>query len=125
MKTHNAPLTVAGVETADLGAASFNTGPYRLENFSWFSITGTVSGASALNGTLKLQASNDLGFDNGATITGVTNWVDLASSSQAITANGSVQWNYNGAGFRWLRVVYTRTAGSGTLLLRINAKGAV
>jgi hypothetical protein len=123
-RTINAAMTVAGSETGNL-EASFNTDPFRIENFDGFSLSAVVTGASSLDGTLKLQGSNDMGASagtGGAGIRGVTNWFDL-SGTETINANGIKAWNHTNAWFRWVRVVYTRVGGSGSLALRINAKG--
>ena len=51
-------------------------------------------------------------------------WVDIANSSQAITGGDKVMWNYQNAGFNYVRVVYTHASGDvGVDYLRINIKG--
>lgn len=65
-------------------------------------------------GTLKLQAANNLASPT---------WVDIADSSQAISAAGSFVWNINYVGFTTFRLVYTFTSGTGTLSALVCAKG--
>ena len=69
-------------------------------------------------GTLKLQMSNDIDAT-------VTDWEDIPGSSVAIAgAAGQQVYNYSNAPFRWVRVVYTATSGSGTLSKALfSAKG--
>lgn len=121
MRTANNALFSA----ASLGA-SFNSDPVRLENMTHFSAQIVITAASTLNGTFTLEGSNDAGQDvNGAgsAVTGLSNWTTIGSTSQAVTADGSVLYNIVDTSFRWIRVVWTRTAGSATATCRFNAKG--
>lgn len=123
MRVANAALTVASGATGDL-SASFNSDPFDVYAMTTIAIAATVSGSATLNGTIKLQASCDHGQRSGqAPPTGVTNWVDIAGTTSTITADGSTMWNLSGVGFKWLRAVYTRTAGTGTVAIRAHAKG--
>lgn len=69
-------------------------------------------------GSFKLQGSNDVGDS-------VTDWEDIPGSTLAVAgAAGTQMWNYTRSPFRWVRIVYTATSGSGTLSKMIfNAKG--
>lgn len=69
-------------------------------------------------GTFKLQASNDIDAT-------VTDWEDIPGSSVAVAgAAGQQVWNYTNAPFRFVRLVYTATSGSGTLSKALfSAKG--
>lgn len=91
-----------------------------------YSIQAYWSGGSGLTaGTFKLQASNDPG-DNGSGqgVSQPTHWTDVASSSQAISgASGSILYDVTECGYRWVRLVYTPSGGSGTLTANINTKG--
>lgn len=121
------------IERWDLSAsgdlsASFNSYPMRVDMFTLAAIQATISGSGSLNGTLKLQASNDAGVDLAnnpvpSQVTGLSNWSDIAGTTQTVTVDGSSMWNVADIGFRWLRVVYTKTAGTGTILIVGNAKG--
>lgn len=83
------------------------------QDFSFF-----AKWSSTPTGTFKLQSSNDLGDT-------VTDWEDIPGSSVAVAgAAGQQMWNYTRSQFRWVRLVYTATSGSGTLSKCIfNAKG--
>jgi hypothetical protein len=124
MRTVNSRMTVAGAQTGDL-SASFNTDPFSVGLRTSGAVQLVISGSAALNGTVKLQASNDPG-NNPMTgmqnVTGVSNWVDV-TLPQAITVDGASMIDIASMGYRWLRLVYTRTAGSGTIAITLNAKG--
>lgn len=121
MRTANSAIFTA----SSLGA-SFNSAPVRLENMTLFSAQIVVTGSAALNGTFTLEGSNDFGADPtgaGADVTGLSNWTTIGSTSQAVTADGSVLYNIVDPAFRWIRVVWTRTGGTATATARFNAKG--
>ena len=118
-------ITVAGAQTGSL-AASFNSDPFRVSSMIAAAVQAVVSGSAALDGTLKLQASCDVGsygLDGLIAASSIPNWTDITGTSQAITADGANMWNVDAIGFRWLRVAYTKTAGTGTLAISASAKG--
>lgn len=67
-----------------------------------------TGGAGNLVGSLKLQASNTTNMSP-------RDWVDVANSVQAVTASASHMWNDIDATFRFLRVVWTYTSGTGNI----------
>lgn len=87
--------------------ASFNSEPLRLLLAPSFNIQLAFSGTP--NGTLKLQSSADITHVPGE----IVNWDDIPDSSQAISASGTHTWNIN-ARYKWIRVVYTRSSGTGS-----------
>lgn len=65
-------------------------------------------------GTIKLQVS----------LTENTNdFVDLLDSQQTVNGAGKFMWNVTETNFDQIRLVYTFSSGSGTLNVRVNAKG--
>lgn len=78
--------------------------------------THTMTPATALAGTIKLQKNNEP-----ATLTPI--WFDIVSSSQAFSAAGSLNWALTDVGFRSLQAVVTTTSGTVLVSIRINAKG--
>lgn len=79
-------------------------------------------------GEFKLQGSNDAGSPNASQqphlYDGVSNWSDITSSVQAVSAAGDVLYNLSNLGYNFIRVVYTRTSGTGSLTVaRLNTKG--
>lgn len=118
------PVTTA----ADI-SVTVNTPPMLLANLAGFSYQAVLTGAPV--GTLKLQMSNDRGntTNNGqaasgsTTNAGVTNWTDITGSSFAVAAAGNWGWDYTLPGFRWVRLVYTATSGTGSMSVTFQAKG--
>lgn len=72
-------------------------------------------------GTFKLQASDDPVPQNGMPFSGIytaTNWTDVANSSQAVSAAGSIVWNVSDVMYNYVRVVYTDgSSGSSTAII--------
>lgn len=110
----------AYITSADMSAASITGAPINLESIYCYSIQIVVTGGPP-TGTLKLQMSNDLGTD--IIGTNITNWTDITGATIAVAAAGSFAFYVDAASYRWVRMVYTRTAGSGTLNARSNTKG--
>lgn len=76
-------------------------------------------------GTLYVQTSNDVGqtLPDG-TVGGITNWTTYTGSATAAGgAAGDFAWHIWATGFKWVRLAYLFTSGSGTLNARVNQKG--
>ena len=93
--------------TAQAMASSFNSSALLVYQCRESSIQLVFSG-SAPTGTFKLQSSDDLTF----TAADVSNWTDVAGSSQAIVEGGVHQWKILNR-YKWLRVVWTAVSGAG------------
>ncbi len=86
-----------------------------VEHISDYSIQLVFSG-TAPTGTFSLQYSND--------DVDPTNWTDDSDSEQDITAGGNLMWNVENAGYKWVRVKYARTSGTGNITVaRCQIKG--
>ncbi len=85
---------------------------YNLLNIETFCIQAVVTAAASIVGAFKIQLSNDN-----------TNWTDVASSSQAVSTDGTFAWNVEHAGYLWVRLVFTYTSGDATGNAVINSKG--
>lgn len=94
--------------------STFTTPPIPLDLYNGFYIEATITAGSSPAGTFKLQSSAS---------GGPTTYVDVTSTSQVVSGNGTVSWNVTGAQYRFVQVVYTRTSGSGTLDCWFNGKG--
>jgi hypothetical protein len=110
---------------ADL-SVSQESEPVWLGHIANFSIQVVFSGSP--QGNFKLQMSNDEGNPTAAREADrdyqISNWTDIADSAFTVNAAGDVAWNYRDCGFRWVRVVWTHTGGSGTITsIRFNVKG--
>lgn len=96
-------------QTTSAGS-SVSSVAYDLGDLTNYSIAVDFTGTN-LAGTLKLQASND-----------GTDFVDVAGSSQAITGAASHIWNVTGASYRYVRVAWAYTSGTGDITARLIAK---
>jgi autotransporter adhesin len=72
--------------------------------------------------------SNDLGRPEAAKEDNrdfkISNWTDIADSAQTISASGDHAYQVENSGYRWVRLVWTQTSGSGTITsARFNCKG--
>lgn len=126
MKTADAVITWTGAATKSM-AATITSDPFPMKNMTLMAVAVTVSSSSSPVGTIKLQACCDtgVGIDGSMQgITGLSNWVDITSASQAITADGTTLFDLRDVPYRWVRVVYTRSSGSGTMAVHVNAKGS-
>lgn len=84
--------------------ASLTSPLYDLGNYIDYSIQVDFSGSN-LVGTLGLQAANDPAYG----------WVDVTGSTQAVVASDDHCWNVTGAGYRYVRIVWTYTSGAGNI----------
>lgn len=106
MKVFNYVLLAAG----DM-SGSITSGSQQLIQEVLCSIQAVWAG-TAPAGTLKLQISNDN-----------STWVDYTGSSTTVSGDGNFMWNLISVPFRYVRVVYTRVSGIGTLVVTIGGKG--
>lgn len=104
--------------------ASFNTGAVFLEHVNHYSVQMVVT--STLAGTVKLQASMDIGpklqggYD---TANAVSNWNDITGATSSVSNGSPVIFNVSNVGYRWVRVVFTFSSGSGTVVMTFGGKG--
>lgn len=80
----------------------------------------------APNGTVSLQGSCDYGSRESIQPNGddlVVNWTDIANSSAPVTGAGTASWNFQGTFYKWIRMIYVSSSGSGTIVVRSNSKG--
>lgn len=95
------------VSSGDMSGSVSSTA-VSLTNAYQYSVQATYTGSPV--GSLELQVSNDI-----QDCASVTNWSSIAASVQAISAAGSYMWNVINANYHCIRLVYTRTSGTGTL----------
>lgn len=95
-----------------------------LENIYTFAIQAVFTGSP--NGALSIEGSCDQGKNpvnassDGA---GIVNWTQVANTS--VTTSGTVMMNVVGAGYKWMRLVWTDSSSStSTITARVNSKGA-
>lgn len=87
--------------------ASVNTDSFFVGSFDHIAVQSVVTDASALNGTLQLEKSVD-----------GTSW-DNQGSAVTVNSNSVNIITVNNVAFGYIRFVWTRTAGTGTLNVKI------
>ncbi len=109
-------------------AATYNSIPFELPHMEGVSIQISTTSASTAAGTVKLQCSNNALLDNQGVNAPYVDpnavWIDVAGSTNTISS-GANSYMYNVAGvyYKWCRLVYTSSSGSGTALLVAHGKG--
>lgn len=97
------------------GASSFVSVPFDLGDLDVYACQVIFSGGGAnLAGTLTLEASADE--------SPATNFVTVTGSSQSVTSSTNHTWNVQGAGYRYVRVRWSYTSGTGNASVSITAK---
>jgi len=96
--------------TAQAMAADFYSEPIKMTLAKGFNIRLEFTGSPV--GTLKLQASLDTTNKHSLVPTG-SGWSDIPDSSQAVAAAGDHLW-IDTRKYKWVRVAYTATSGSGS-----------
>lgn len=122
MRIANDELNLSGTAMA----VGITSDPIWLGHIANYSLQIFFTGAPV--GSFKLQLSDDLGYPNAAEEPnrdyGISHWTDITPSNQAILAAGDHGYNVTNAGYRWVRLVWTPTSGSGTITsARMNVKG--
>lgn len=96
------PITLQAATSA---ASNVTSGWLELGDYTGCSITCAFTG-SDVAGTLKLECADD---------DSKTNPTDVASSSQAITSSADHRYNISGAQYKYVRVDWTASSGTGNI----------
>jgi hypothetical protein len=88
-----------------------------IDQLAGFALQCVYSGTP--NGTLSVLVS----CDPVASPDDVVNFDTLASSSVAISASGVTTYNVNNQYYKWFKVYFDYTSGSGSLNVAYNGKG--
>lgn len=113
------------IVTAGSLGATLNSSTIDMNQYFGGSIQAVWTGAS-VDGTFKLQISNDIVRvtpSTGDVGTEIVNWTDYTGSSTTAAGAGDFMWNMVYSNFRWVRLVFTRTSGTGTLNAIFSGKG--
>lgn len=87
-----------------------------------YGFSGITYMTGASTGSLKWQISN-LPYNITPGVSDPS-WVDLANSTQALSAATNYSQNFDALYYNWCRCVYTKTNGSsGTISVQFNGKG--
>lgn len=111
------------ISACDMSGASCISSGIDLQQIGTLSLQAVYTGAPV--GTLKVQVSADnvQPSQTANPTANVVNWTDYTGSSVAISAAGNTLYNMTFAGYRWARLVYTKTSGTGTINATANGKG--
>lgn len=102
---------VTFLSSTDLSTASITTSAIGVNHVYGFSIQIVFTGSPV--GVFKLQASNDE-VEEYASVDANT-WDDITGSEISVTTADAITWNHEDVFFRWVRVVWTKTSGTGTI----------
>ena len=94
-------------------AAGITSVYYDLGDLTDLSVQVSFTGVNVV-GTLTLEA---------ASTDPTAGFVTVLNSSQAIAASGGHVWNVTGAGYRFIRVKWVYTSGTGNIKATLFAKG--
>ena len=93
---------------ASMGA-DFESGPINVAAYIGMSIQAIYTGSPV--GSLVIQASGAV--TNRAADIDASSWIDIGND--AVSAAGTSLFNIRTPFYKWLRVVYRRTSGTGTV----------
>lgn len=103
-------------------AADITSNPFRLKFMDRAGIQCVWTGTT--NGAVTLQYSSDIGHEDGLTTDGITNWSTVTGSSIATGGAAGTGFYDITTAAKWVRVIYTRTNGTGLMTVTVNSKGA-
>lgn len=124
IETYASKYTTLPVVSAQSMGASFNSIGVDVNQLNLMAIQAVWTGATAA-GSVKVQVSNDnvrLGTGSNPAAN-VVNWTDYTGSSSTVAGPGDVLYNMTFSGYRWARIVFTRTSGTGTMNATFSGKG--
>jgi hypothetical protein len=104
-----------------VGSGTLTSGWIDVSEVTSINVQLTIASGTAPTGTVKIQCSNDRAADQSAP--GTLTAVDIASATAAFTDNGSARIPLADAGYKWIRAIWTKTSGTGTLTGNVNGKG--
>jgi hypothetical protein len=129
MSEFSAPIC----EAQSMGA-SYTSNWINVRNFACFAIHYWLTSAGTANGTITFEVSaEDHSFvrsKSGESV--IANWVThpvaLTSVTTITIAAGSPDTgliNFVDQGYKWIRLLWTRSSGTGTLDVRLTAKAGI
>lgn len=111
----------SAITSGDMSLASITSTVTNIEFLDNIAVQLTWSGSPV--GTFQIQVSLDYNQDNNGNVLAAGNWVPLTLGTSLSTSVGSpIFVDMNQLSAPWIRIVYTRTSGSGTLNALISAK---
>ena len=121
MKFIEVPLVFTN--TSMTGTTTISSSAMFVGDTSLYSIQAVWTGTPA--GTMKLQASNDPTPAIGTIPYTVSNWSDITYSFLTLTGSaGNYLWSVDNCAYKFVRITYTNTSGSGSLAAIMVRKGS-
>lgn len=108
----NSYTAIAGSTSSSLTSA-----PIPVSQMTQFSVIVSVAGDNTAAGTVTVQASNDVGTGFPVTESSPSPWVTLPGVSAVVSGNGQVLIPITNVAYQFIRVVYTRSAGTGGVIV--------
>lgn len=105
-------MKLATIIATQSGGADVTSAAMELGDIQSFSISVDFTGTD-LAGTLTLQCSNE---------SATAGFTTVASSSQSVTMAADHMWSVAGAGYRWVRVFWDYSSGTGNITARFVGK---
>jgi hypothetical protein len=93
-------------------AVDITSAAIELGDIQSFSVSVDFTGSNIV-GTLTLECSNE---------SATAGFTTVASSSQAVTSSADHMWSVSGAGYRWVRVFWDYTSGTGNITAKFVGK---
>ncbi len=122
MKTNTITLLT---DVSMTGTTTITSDPLPLDQIFGFAVQASWTGTP--EGVFSLQASSQSPMGSQVGSGGpdpITLWDTIAgSAASAVGSSGSFMWNVNTAFYRYVRLVYTNTTGTGLLSAIVSVKG--
>lgn len=114
------PFTI--ITAGDMSQASLTSTIVNIQYLDNICISFVFSGSPV--GTFSIEGSNTYNQTPEGSITSVGTWTPIVLNPVAIAAgtSGSVLLDLNQLSFPWIRAIYTKTSGTGTLTATISGK---
>ena len=116
------PITI--LSAGDMSTATLSSTGVDMNQIVLASIQAVMTGSPV--GVLTLEVSNDIVKINPAVANqgaNVVTWTTYTGSAVSVSASGDFLWNLSEIGYRWLRLKYTKTSGTGSLTAVMSGKG--
>lgn len=106
---------------ADMSQATITSDAMQLEQYLGYAMSVVMTGSPV--GTLVLQGSCDAPQSPLGVGVAPTTFIDIGGTSASITTAINILYNIDWVYYNWVRLVYTRTSGTGSLTATFNTKG--
>ena len=109
------------ITNGDMSTASITSTPLVIQQLSLISFQTVWSGSSPV-GALQVQTSNDFALNGDGSVRTAGTWTNVGSSVAVSGNSGSLEIALSDVPSYAIRIVYTKTSGTGTLQCLICGK---